>query len=45
MPVVVHAIEEAVRRIGAQRDDQRDGRDDCDQTIATKTRAQDEEAI
>jgi len=45
MPVVMYAIEEAVRGIGAQRDDQRNGRDDCDQTIATKTRAQDGGAI
>ncbi len=40
MSVLVHAIEEAVRRIGAQRYDQRDGRDERDQTIATETRAQ-----
>jgi len=40
MPVLVHAIEEAVRRIGAQRYDQRDGRDERDQAIATETRAQ-----
>ena len=40
MSVFVHAIEEAVRRIGAQRYDQRDGRDERDQTIATKTRTQ-----
>jgi hypothetical protein len=40
MSVVVHAIEEAVRRIGAQRHDQRDGREERDQTIATETRAQ-----
>jgi len=41
MSVLVHAIEEAVRRIGAQRYDQRDGRDERDQAIATETRAQD----
>ena len=35
--VLVHAIEEAVRRIGAQRYDQRDGRDERVQTIATET--------
>jgi len=40
MPVLVHAIEEAVRRIGAQRYDQRDGRDERDQAIATERRAQ-----
>jgi hypothetical protein len=45
MPIVVHAIDEAVRRIGGQRYDQRDGRDKRDQTIAAKTRAQDEGAI
>jgi len=40
MSVLVHAIEEAVRRIGAQRYDQRDGRDERDETVATETRAQ-----
>jgi len=45
MPVVVRTIEEAVRRKGAQRYDQRDGRDQSDQTGATKTRAQDKGAI
>lgn len=40
MSVLVHTIEEAVRRIGAQRYDQRDGRDERDQTIAVETRAQ-----
>ena len=40
MAVLVHAVEEAVRRIGAQRYDQRDGRDERDQAIATETRAQ-----
>jgi hypothetical protein len=40
MSVFVHAIEEAVRRIGAQRYDQRDGRDERDQPIATETGAQ-----
>jgi hypothetical protein len=45
VPVSVHAIEEAVRRIGAQRYDQRDGRDECDQTITAETRAQDGRVI
>ena len=40
MPVLVHAIAEAVRRIGVQPHDERDGRDERDQTIAAKTRAQ-----
>ena len=42
MSVLVHAIGEAVRRIGVQPDDERDGRDESDQTIAAKTRAQGE---
>ncbi len=41
MPIIVHAIEETVRRIGAQRYDQRNGRDQRDQAITTKTGAQD----
>jgi hypothetical protein len=45
MPVIVHAIDEAVRRIGAERYDQRNGRDKRDETITAKTRAQDEGAI
>lgn len=38
--IVVHAVREPVRRIGAQSYDQRDGRDDRDQTIAAKTCSQ-----
>jgi hypothetical protein len=45
VPVIVHAIEEAVRRIGTQPYDQRDGRDESDQTITAQTRAQDEGAF
>jgi hypothetical protein len=45
MSVVVHAIAEPVRRIGAEGYDQRDGRDERDQTIAAKTRAQERRAI
>ena len=45
VPVFVHAIRIAVRRVGSKPYDQRDGRDKCDQAIAAKTRAQEEGAI
>ncbi len=41
MSVVVHAIEEAMGRIGAHRYNQRDGRDEREQTIVAKTLTQD----
>jgi hypothetical protein len=40
MAVLVHAIGKAVRRIGVQPHDEREGRDERDQTITAKTRAQ-----
>jgi hypothetical protein len=40
MPILVHTIAEAVRRIGVQPYDERKSRDESDQTIAAKTRAQ-----
>jgi len=40
MPVLVHTVTEAVRRIGAQRYDEREGRYECDQTFTDETRAQ-----
>lgn len=45
MPIVVHMARETVCRIGAQSDDQCDGRDDREQTIAAKTCAQCRSAI
>jgi len=45
VPVFVHAIGIAVRRVGSETYDQRDGRDKCDQSITAKTRAQEERAI
>jgi hypothetical protein len=40
MSIVMPTVAEAVRRIGAQRDDQREGRDQRDQTITVETSAQ-----
>lgn len=40
--VFVRAIQETVRRIGVQRYNQRDGRDESDNTDVARTRAQDE---
>lgn len=44
MSIIVPTLGEAVRRIGAQRYDQREGRDERDQTIAAQTRAQEDGA-
>jgi hypothetical protein len=44
MSVVMPTVAEAVRRIGAQCYDQREGRDKRDQTITVQTRAQGEES-
>jgi hypothetical protein len=40
MTNVVPTLAEAVRRVGAQDHDEREGRDERDQTIAARTRAQ-----
>jgi hypothetical protein len=40
MPNVVPTLAEAMRRVGAQDYDEREGRDERDQTIAARTRAQ-----
>ena len=40
MSVLVRTVAEAVRRIGVQPYDERDGRDERDQTITELTRAQ-----
>lgn len=40
MPIVVPTLAETVRRIGAQPYDEREGRDERDQAIAARTRAQ-----
>jgi hypothetical protein len=45
VPVFVRAIGIAVRRVGRETYDQRDGRDKCDQTITAKTRAQEKGGI
>ena len=45
VPIFVHAIGIAVHRVGRETYDQCDGRDQCDQSITAKTRAQDEGTI
>lgn len=43
MPIIVPTVGQAVRGIDTQRYDEREGRNDCDQAIMEKTRAQKEQ--